>query len=105
MSTPFDIDPHLNSLNGIRRAEPKPFFTGRVWAKLSVESDAVYKPRHHWGWSLSILTAIIVINILLMLMKPEPKPSFVSDYEGTTPDWVMDYTANPSTPIYNYPNR
>lgn len=105
MSTHFDIDPYLDSLNGLRRAEPKPFFTGRVLARLSAESELVHRPRNHWGWSVSILTVIIVVNMLLLFMRSEPKPSFASDYERTTPEWVMDYTANPSTPIYSYPNK
>jgi len=29
----------------------------------------------------------------------------LSEFDQPTPDWVMEYTANPSTPIYGYPNK
>lgn len=47
METPADINRQveeaLNSLDGIRRAEPKPFFFNRVWARLQREERSIWE--------------------------------------------------------------
>jgi hypothetical protein len=104
MSKKVEIEQYLKSLDGIRRAEPGPFFTGRVLNKLRAGSDSVIRTRlPRWGWSLIVLVALISINIFLLVFQSKLEQAALSEFDQPTPDWVMEYTANPSTPIYGYP--
>ena len=106
MSKKVEIDQYLKSLDGIRRADPGPFFTGRVLNKLRAGSDSVTRTRlPRWGWGLTVLVALIFINIFLLFFQPKLEHANLSEFDQSPHDWVMEYTANPSTPIYGYPNK
>ena len=105
MSKRTEIEKYLETLDGIRRAEPKPFFTGRVMNRLQTDNPATHSVWSRWGWSLSALSLLILLNVLLLVFRSSSERSVLSEYDKTTPDWVMEYTANPSAPIYDNLNR
>lgn len=105
MSKKIEIDQYLKSLDGIRPAEPKPFFTGRVIDRMRSAGSTHHTHWTRWGWSLSVLTLLIIINVLLLVSRSGREKQVISEYDNTTPDWVMEYTANPSAPIYDDLNK
>jgi hypothetical protein len=105
MSKPIEIEQYLEILDGIRRAEPKPFFTGRVMSRLRSAEPTTQNSWTRWGLSLSILTLLILINVMLFVFQSNREQTILSEYDQTTPDWVMEYTANPTAPIYDNLNK
>jgi hypothetical protein len=107
MATSSNPDEIMNSLDGIRRAEPLPFFTGRLLARLNAANEPAIPPFwHRWGWTLSFafLLILIGINILLITRHADTEKGMLTEYEDTTPQWVQQYTTQPSASVYQSPN-
>ena len=107
MSTSLQPEDFFTSLDGIRRAEPRPFFTGRLLARLKAENEpAAQTFVYRWRWALTFILIILLFgaNILLIMRSPGAQSGLRSDYERTTPLWVEKYTSQPSASIYASPN-
>jgi hypothetical protein len=106
MPNPTEFDQYLNSLLGIHRASPKPFFTGRVIARLNSGADSSAHPIWmRWKWVISFSMILILINIFLLMFRAQSEQHILTEYDHATPSWVVDYTLNPSSSIYDSSNK
>jgi hypothetical protein len=107
MSSRPNIDEILNSIEGIKRAEPKSFFTGRVLSRinsLAQSENLVLTPRFRMGVIAVIL--LVAINILLYIYKYQLEPmQALAEWKSTTPEWVVDYTDNPGSSLPQAPTK
>lgn len=107
MSTSFEFDEFLPGLERIRRAEPQPFFTGRLLARMKAGNEPAISPFwYRWGWahSFAFLLILIGINILLITRQAGTEQKILTEYEHTTPQWVQKYTTHPSASVYESSN-
>ncbi len=102
-----NIEEILNSLVGVKRAAPGPFFTGRVLQKLqqpeSAASPVVSSTR--MAWVISAVVLIIALNLTLFFASTRSADRTISEWKSTTPKWVVEYTENPGSSIYDVPNK
>jgi hypothetical protein len=104
MSSTPNIENILNSLEGVHRAEPRPFFAARVIQRLQEKNQTT--PSFYWprfALAVSVLFILIALNLILFFTPPRSIDQAISDWNSTTPDWVVDYTENPGTSIYDLP--
>jgi hypothetical protein len=104
MSSTPNFDNILNSLEGVRRAEPRPFFAARVIQRLQEKNQMT--PSFYWprfALAVSALFILIALNLILFLSPLRSIDQAISDWNSATPDWVVDYTENPGTTIYDLP--
>jgi hypothetical protein len=104
MSSTPNIENILNSLEGVRRAEPRPFFAARVIQRLQEKNQM--PPSFYWpqfALAVSALFILIALNLILFLSPLRSIDQAISDWNSATPDWVVDYTENPGTSIYELP--
>lgn len=101
-----NIDDVLKSLDGANRAEPNPFFTGRVMQRLqSTEPNQVQKYWPRMVWAFSAVAVLIVLNLILFFSQMRSVDRTISDWKSTTPQWVVDYTQNPGSTYYDIPHK
>lgn len=101
-----EFDHYMNCLHEIRRASPKPFFTGRVLARLNSGAHPSFYPIWmRWKWAVSVLIILILINIFFLMSRSRSEQQELTEYDHATPSWVVDYTSNPSSSIYDFSNK
>ena len=106
MSVKKNIDDVLNCLDGATRAEPNPFFTGRVMQRLqSTESIQLSTKWPRLAWALSAVALLIALNLILFFVQARSVDSTISEWKSTTPRWVVDYTQNPGSTYYDIPHK
>jgi hypothetical protein len=105
MNTSEKFDKILGSLQDVKRAEPNPFFTGRVIQKFKDVSKRSDSSWLNFGWAFSLLVLLIAFNLIIFFTQFRSGNQTISDWKSTTPDWVVDYTENPGTSVYGSLNK
>ena len=107
MSQRDRIDAILNSVEGIERAQPKSFFTGRVLSSINSK-----KPEENFSFTpllrvvIVAVVMLVAVNILLFINKYQVEPKQpLAEWKNTTPDWILDYTENPGSSLSQVPNE
>ena len=101
MSKQPNIEEILESVDGIQPAHPKPFFTGRVLDRIQ-QSEAQRLSYSTPRFRLAVLAVAVTValNILLYIYQYHLKPqSVIAAWKNSTPEWVVDYTENPSSSL------
>ncbi len=104
MSIMHNQEDFFASLEGIRPAEPKPFFTSRVlnrFRKYEEESTASVLTR--MGWAVTLLIILIIGNGFLLYSSSRSNDQAINKWRSTTPRWVVEYTEHPGTSVYDLP--
>lgn len=104
MSTNFNQDDLLAPLEGIRPAEPKPFFTTRVinrFRQFEAESHSSVLTR--LGWAVICLIILIIGNGILFYTSIRSNEQVLNKWRSSTPRWVVEYTEHPGTSVYDMP--
>ena len=101
-----NIEKILSSLDGVQPAEPQPFFATRVIQRLHNSNDVT--PSFSWlrfALAVSVIILLVVMNLVLFFSPVRSLDQAVRDWKSTTPEWVVEYTENPGTSIYDPPSN
>lgn len=102
------VDPEniIDSLEGIQRAEPKPFFSARVLARLRKrQEETTASVLLRLGWAVSLLAILFIANMILFFNPSRSGEGVVGKWKSATPNWVVDYTEQPGTSVYDRPRK
>jgi hypothetical protein len=92
-------------VDGIRRAEPRPFFTTRVINRFrKYEEESTVSVITRMGWAVTLLIILIIGNGLLLYTSSRSNDQAIRKWRSTTPRWVVEYTEHPGTSVYSTPN-
>ena len=101
-----NIEEILSSLDGVKRAAPGPFFTGQVLQKiLQPASPTSPALGNRMAWVVVAVALIIATNLILFFARTRSDDRTISEWKSTTPKWVVEYTENPGSSIYDVPNK
>ena len=101
-----NIEKILSSLEDVQPAEPQPFFVTRVIQRLHNSNDVT--PSFSWSrfaLAVSVIILLVVMNLVLFFSPVRSLDQAVRDWKSTTPEWVVEYTENPGTSIYDQPSN
>lgn len=106
MQHKLNSDNILNSLEGIQRAEPKPYFSTRVLTRLrKIQEETTASVLLRLGWAVSLLAILFVANMILFFNPSRSGRGVVGKWKSTTPNWVVEYTEHPGISVYDKPHK
>lgn len=107
MATLNQIEEVLKSLDGSKRAEPGPFFTGRVLHKLHepMRTEVPVRASVRWMAVITMVLILIAMNFVVYFTQFRSTESVVNEWRSGTPAWVVDFTQNPVGSVYDVPSK
>ncbi len=89
-----DIENILNSLDGMQRAEAKPFFTTRVLARLDKETESSWLPVRKPVLIIAVLSCFFVMNVYLIVQQVKQTKTTTASETSSLQSFANEYHLN-----------
>ena len=99
-----EVEQTLNSLDGLERAKPRPFFHTRVEARLEASQQQSLSPILAWfqqarvQWAM--IACLLMLNVGVILLRSGSSPDTIADRDGWLEYMAEEYALN-STDLYS----